>query len=113
MGKNSSCSATHTSRNHLTLSVKTLNAVPARALAQKCVIKVSLIFAPYTRLINITNGFLMMWSAKKLQCNDIKFTLGCALFFTLLNALFIQRSWQIIAPSHLHDFLFAASVPLV
>ncbi|MDH6632908.1 UNVERIFIED_ORG: lipid A ethanolaminephosphotransferase [Lelliottia amnigena] len=55
----------------------------------------------------------MMWSAKKLQCNDIKFTLGCALFFTLLNALFIQRSWQIIAPSHLHDFLFAASVPLV
>ncbi|WP_312069248.1 phosphoethanolamine transferase EptA [Lelliottia nimipressuralis] len=54
-----------------------------------------------------------MWSAKKLQCNDIKFTLGCALFFTLLNALFIQRSWQIIAPSHLHDFLFAASVPLV
>ena len=55
----------------------------------------------------------MMWFAKKLQCNDIKFTLGCALFFTLLNALFIQRSWQIIAPSHLHDFLFAASVPLV
>jgi len=55
----------------------------------------------------------MMWSAKKLQCNDIKFTLGCALFFTLLNALFIQRSWQIIAPSHLHDSLFAASVPLV
>ncbi|ASV55220.1 Phosphoethanolamine transferase EptA specific for the 1 phosphate group of core-lipid A [Lelliottia jeotgali] len=55
----------------------------------------------------------MMWFAKKLQCNDIKFTLGCALFFTLLNALFIQRSWEIIAPAHLHDILFAASVPLV
>ena len=50
---------------------------------------------------------------KKLQCNDIKFTLGCALFFTLLNGLFIQRSWAIIAPSHLHDILFAASVPVV
>lgn len=55
----------------------------------------------------------MMWSIKKLQCNDIKFTLGCALFFTVLNALFIQRSWEIIAPAHLHDILFAASVPLV
>jgi len=55
----------------------------------------------------------MMWFAKKLQCNDIKFTLGCALFFTLLNALFIQRSWAIIAPAQLHDIVFAASVPLV
>ena len=55
----------------------------------------------------------MKWFAQKLQCNDIKFTLGCALFFTLLNALFIQRSWEIIAPAHLHDILFAASVPLV
>lgn len=55
----------------------------------------------------------MMWFAKKLHCNDIKFTLGCALFFTALNALFIQRSWAIIAPAHLHDILFAASVPLV
>lgn len=54
-----------------------------------------------------------MWLTKKLQCNDIKFTLGCALFFTLLNALFIQRSWAIIAPVRFHDILFAASVPLV
>lgn len=54
-----------------------------------------------------------MWFTKKLHCNDIKFTLGCALFFTVLNALFIQRSWSIIAPAHLHDLLFAASVPLV
>lgn len=55
----------------------------------------------------------MMRSFKKLQCNDIYFTLGCALFFTVLNVLFIQRSWEIISPNHLHDLLFAASVPLV
>lgn len=55
----------------------------------------------------------MMRSFKKLQCNDIYFTLGCALFFTVLNALFIQRSWAIISPNHFHDLLFAASVPLV
>ena len=55
----------------------------------------------------------MMLSLKKLQCNDTRFTLGCALLFTLLNALFIQRSWAIIAPARLHDFLFALSVPVV
>lgn len=56
---------------------------------------------------------MMMLSIKKLQCNDIKFTLGCALLFTLLNALFIQRSWAVIAPTRLHDFIFALTVPLV
>ncbi len=55
----------------------------------------------------------MMLSLKKLQCNDTKFTLGCALLFTLLNALFIHRSWQVISPARLHDFLFALTVPLV
>jgi len=55
----------------------------------------------------------MMLTLKKLQCNDIKFTLGCALLFTLLNALFIHRSWQVISPARLHDVLFALSVPLV
>ncbi|WP_144883241.1 phosphoethanolamine transferase EptA [Leclercia adecarboxylata] len=54
-----------------------------------------------------------MLTIKKLQCNDIKFTLGCALLFTLLNALFIHRSWQVISPARLHDVLFALSVPLV
>ncbi|MCY0771524.1 phosphoethanolamine transferase EptA [Enterobacter cloacae complex sp. 2022EL-00788] len=54
-----------------------------------------------------------MWFTKKLRCNETVFTLGCALFFTALNALFIQRSWAIIAPARLHDLLFAASVPLV
>ncbi len=55
----------------------------------------------------------MMLTLKKLQCNDTKFTLGCALLFTLLNALFIHRSWQVISPARLHDFLFALTVPLV
>jgi len=55
----------------------------------------------------------MMLTIKKLQCNDIKFTLGCALLFTLLNALFIHRSWQVISPARLHDVLFALSMPLV
>ncbi|MGO3909725.1 phosphoethanolamine transferase EptA [Huaxiibacter chinensis] len=55
----------------------------------------------------------MKWTVKKLQCNDTKFTLACALFFTVLNALFIQRSWTLIAPAPLHEVLFAASVPLV
>lgn len=55
----------------------------------------------------------MMWSVKKLQCSDLTFTLGCALFFTLVNTMFISRSWTIIAPAHFHDLLFAASVPLV
>ncbi|MBM7357245.1 UNVERIFIED_ORG: lipid A ethanolaminephosphotransferase [Enterobacter sp. JUb101] len=50
---------------------------------------------------------------KKLQCSDLTFTLGCALFFTLVNTMFISRSWTIIAPAHFHDLLFAASVPLV
>ncbi len=55
----------------------------------------------------------MMITLKKLQCNDTRFTLGCALLFTLLNALFIHRSWQVISPARLHDVLFALTVPLV
>ena len=50
---------------------------------------------------------------KKLQCNDAGFNLCCAFFFTVINALFIHRSWQIIAPDSLHSWLFAASVPVV
>lgn len=56
---------------------------------------------------------MMMLISRKLQCNDTKFTLGCALLFTLLNALFIHRSWQVISPARLHDFIFALTVPLV
>lgn len=50
---------------------------------------------------------------KKLQCNDSQFNLCCAFFFTLINALFIHRSWQLIAPDSLRSWLFAASVPVV
>jgi lipid A ethanolaminephosphotransferase len=57
--------------------------------------------------------FMMTLSLKKLKCNDTGFTLGCAFLFTLLNALFIQRSWAIIAPARVHDFLFALSIPVV
>ncbi|QCT21127.1 phosphoethanolamine transferase EptA [Jejubacter calystegiae] len=49
----------------------------------------------------------------KLQCNDSLFNLLCATLFTLINALFIRRSWQAIAPHSSREFLFAASVPLV
>lgn len=56
---------------------------------------------------------MTMRPPKKLQCNDNFFTLGCALFFTLINALFIQRSWAIISPATLHGILFAATVPIV
>jgi lipid A ethanolaminephosphotransferase len=50
---------------------------------------------------------------KKLQCNDAQFNLCCAFFFTLINSLFIHRSWQLIAPDSFHSLLFAASVPVV
>ncbi|WP_126356537.1 phosphoethanolamine transferase EptA [Cedecea lapagei] len=50
---------------------------------------------------------------KKLQCNDAQYNLCCAFFFTLINALFIHRSWKLIAPASLHSWLFAASVPVV
>lgn len=54
-----------------------------------------------------------MTLTKKLQCNDAGFNLCCAFFFTVINALFIHRSWQIIAPDSWHSWLFAASVPVV
>lgn len=50
---------------------------------------------------------------RKLHCNEAGFNLCCAFFFTLINALFIRRSWQIINPDSLHSGLFAASVPVV
>jgi lipid A ethanolaminephosphotransferase len=50
---------------------------------------------------------------KKLQCNDSKFNLCCAFFFTLINSLFIKRTWEIIAPDSLHSWFFALSVPIV
>ncbi|NIG17535.1 phosphoethanolamine transferase EptA [Pantoea sp. Al-1710] len=50
----------------------------------------------------------------KLQCHANSFNLIAALFFTLvLNALFLLRAWEIIPYDRLHDYLFAASIPVV
>lgn len=49
-----------------------------------------------------------------LQCRTSGFNLIAALFFALvLNALFLLRAWEIIPYLHLHDYLFAASIPVV
>lgn len=48
------------------------------------------------------------------QCGTNGFNLIAALFFALvLNALFLLRAWEMIPYDHLHDYLFAASIPLV
>ena len=50
----------------------------------------------------------------KLQCHASSFNLIAALFFTLvLNALFLLRAWEIIPYDRIHDYLFAASIPVV
>ncbi|MGV3344189.1 phosphoethanolamine transferase EptA [Enterobacteriaceae bacterium LUAb1] len=49
----------------------------------------------------------------KLHCNEKTFNLITALFFTAINGLFIFRTWQLIKPQYVADYLFAASVPLV
>ena len=50
----------------------------------------------------------------KLQCHDSGFNLLAALFFAVvLNALFLLRAWEIIPYTRLHDYLFAASMPVV
>lgn len=55
----------------------------------------------------------VMETLEKLQCNDSKFNLYCAFFFTLINFLFIKRTWEIIAPDSFHSWIFALSVPIV
>ena len=48
------------------------------------------------------------------QCRTSTFNLAAALFFTfILNALFLLRAWEMIPYSRLHDYLFAASLPVV
>lgn len=48
------------------------------------------------------------------QCGTNGFNLIAALFFALvLNALFLLRAWEMIPYDHVHDYLFAASIPLV
>ncbi len=49
-----------------------------------------------------------------LRCRPSVFNLVAALYFTLvLNALFLLRAWEMIPYLHLHDYLFAASMPVV
>jgi lipid A ethanolaminephosphotransferase len=49
-----------------------------------------------------------------LQCRTTGFNLLAALFFALvLNALFLLRAWEMISYNRLHDYLFAASIPVV
>ncbi len=50
---------------------------------------------------------------RKLHLSDSGFNIVTALVFTLINALFIQRCWRIIAPDSFHTWGFAASIPLV
>lgn len=48
------------------------------------------------------------------QCGTNGFNLIAALFFALvLNALFLLRAWEMIPYDHVHDYLFAVSIPLV
>lgn len=50
----------------------------------------------------------------KLQCNENGFTLYLALFFTfILNAVFLGRTWETIPYTSLHDYIFAATIPVV
>lgn len=51
--------------------------------------------------------------SERLRCNDSKFNLYCAFLFTIINFLFIKRTWEIIAPNSFHSWVFALSVPVV
>lgn len=51
---------------------------------------------------------------KKLQCHENSFNLAVSLFFALvLNGVFLFRAWERIPYTSLHDYFFAASLPLV
>ncbi|WNN46289.1 phosphoethanolamine transferase EptA [Winslowiella toletana] len=50
----------------------------------------------------------------KLRCNEYAFNLLAALWFALiLNGLFLVRAWESIPFVSWHDYLFAATLPLV
>lgn len=50
----------------------------------------------------------------KLRCNETSFNIYAALFFTfIINALFLTRAWRSFSYRQLHDYLFAASLPVV
>ncbi|HCW48208.1 MAG TPA: phosphoethanolamine transferase EptA, partial [Erwiniaceae bacterium] len=55
-----------------------------------------------------------MQRLKKIRCSESLFLTGCALFFTfILNGMFIVRAAERTPLSHLHDYLFIATIPLV
>lgn len=55
-----------------------------------------------------------MKAPNKLQCHSGWFNFSAAFFFgVVLNGLFLLRAWQIISYTRLHDYLFAASIPVV
>lgn len=50
----------------------------------------------------------------KLRCNENLFNLFMALFFTfILNGVFLIRAWEIIPYTGMHDYFFAATLPVV
>lgn len=50
----------------------------------------------------------------KLRCNEITFNVCAALFFALiLNSIFLLRAWESIPYEGLHDYLYAATLPVV
>jgi len=61
--------------------------------------------------------FAFLWTimlAKTLRCHESTFNLGVSLFFALvLNGLFLIRAWERIPYTSLHDYFFAASIPVV
>ncbi|MGQ3902413.1 phosphoethanolamine transferase EptA [Mixta calida] len=55
-----------------------------------------------------------MQRLKKIRCSESLFLTGCALFFTfILNGMFIVRAAERTPLSHLHDYLFITTIPLV
>lgn len=55
-----------------------------------------------------------MKAISKLQCHSGRFNFFAALFFAVvLNALFLLHAWEMIPYTRLHDYLFAASMPVV
>lgn len=51
---------------------------------------------------------------KKLRCHESTFNLAISLYFALvLNGLFLFRAWERIPYTSLHDYFFAASLPVV
>lgn len=61
----------------------------------------------------ISRNFAMI-ARPKLHCNENGINFYAALFFTfIINAQFLKRSWESLSYSRFHDYLFAATLPVV